>query len=63
MTTPAISTPTAVVRPGYQLTDNLWATQGQVFMTGTDPSLFASLTGRAQFLSVDHGTVGPTTGY
>jgi DNA replication and repair protein RecF len=35
----------------------------QVFMTGTEPALFASLQGRAQFLSVDHGTVGPTTGY
>jgi DNA replication and repair protein RecF len=35
----------------------------QVFMTGTEPALFASLKGRAQFLSVDHGTVGPMTGY
>jgi DNA replication and repair protein RecF len=34
----------------------------QAFMTGTEPSLFASLKGRAQFLSVDHGTVGPTQG-
>lgn len=32
----------------------------QTFMTGTEPSLFASLEGRAQFLTVDHGTVGPT---
>lgn len=29
----------------------------QAFMTGTEPSLFSSLTGRAQFLTVDHGTV------
>lgn len=34
----------------------------QAFMTGTEPSLFASLKGRAQFLTVDHGTVGPTQG-
>jgi DNA replication and repair protein RecF len=34
----------------------------QAFMTGTEPSLFASLEGRAQFLTVDHGTVGPTQG-
>jgi DNA replication and repair protein RecF len=34
----------------------------QAFMTGTEPSLFASLAGRAQFLTVDHGTVGPTQG-
>ncbi|MER9298326.1 DNA replication/repair protein RecF [Mesorhizobium sp. M0621] len=34
----------------------------QVFMTGTDAALFSSLTGRAQFLTVDHGTVGPTEG-
>ncbi|MFC3327478.1 DNA replication/repair protein RecF [Mesorhizobium cantuariense] len=32
----------------------------QVFMTGTDAALFSSLAGRAQFLTVDHGTVGPT---
>ncbi len=31
----------------------------QVFMTGTDAALFSSLEGRAQFLSVDHGTVTP----
>ncbi|ESY84923.1 recombinase RecF [Mesorhizobium sp. LNHC220B00] len=32
----------------------------QAFMTGTDAALFSSLHGRAQFLTVDHGTVGPT---
>ncbi|ESY74297.1 DNA replication/repair protein RecF [Mesorhizobium sp. M0051] len=32
----------------------------QVFMTGTDAAFFSSLKGRAQFLTVDHGTVGPT---
>ncbi|TGR08070.1 DNA replication/repair protein RecF [Mesorhizobium sp. M4B.F.Ca.ET.190.01.1.1] len=32
----------------------------QAFMTGTDAALFSSLEGRAQFLTVDHGTVGPT---
>ncbi len=34
--------------------------QCQVFMTGTDAALFSSLEGRAQFLTVDHGTVGAT---
>lgn len=34
----------------------------QAFMTGTDASLFSSLAGRAQFLTVDHGTVTPTAG-
>ena len=29
----------------------------QTFMTGTDTALFSSLAGRAQFLTVDHGTV------
>ena len=33
----------------------------QAFMTGTDAALFSSLTGRAQFLTVDHGAVAPTT--
>ncbi|MBZ9855113.1 DNA replication/repair protein RecF [Mesorhizobium sp. CA13] len=32
----------------------------QAFMTGTDAALFSSLAGRAQFLTVDHGTVAPT---
>ncbi len=32
----------------------------QTFMTGTEPALFSALAGRAQFLTVDHGTVGPT---
>ncbi|MBZ9774663.1 DNA replication/repair protein RecF [Mesorhizobium sp. CO1-1-8] len=32
----------------------------QAFMTGTDAALFSSLQGRAQFLTVDHGTVEPT---
>ena len=32
----------------------------QTFMTGTDAALFASLRGRAQFLTVDHGAVFPT---
>jgi DNA replication and repair protein RecF len=29
----------------------------QTFMTGTEPSLFSSLTGKAQFLTVSHGEV------
>ncbi|RWM00405.1 MAG: DNA replication/repair protein RecF [Mesorhizobium sp.] len=33
----------------------------QAFMTGTDAALFSSLAGRAQFLTVDHGSVEPTT--
>jgi DNA replication and repair protein RecF len=32
----------------------------QTFMTGTEPSLFSSLAGRAQFLTVSHGEVGET---
>ncbi|SFN80202.1 DNA replication and repair protein RecF [Mesorhizobium sp. NFR06] len=32
----------------------------QAFMTGTDAALFSSLAGRALFLTVDHGRVGPT---
>ncbi|MGB3897885.1 MAG: DNA replication/repair protein RecF [Mesorhizobium sp.] len=34
----------------------------QTFMTGTEPALFSALAGRAQFVTVDHGTVGPTQG-
>ncbi|TGQ05530.1 DNA replication/repair protein RecF [Mesorhizobium sp. M2E.F.Ca.ET.219.01.1.1] len=32
----------------------------QAFMTGTDAALFSSLAGRAQFLTVDHGSVALT---
>lgn len=32
----------------------------QAFMTGTEPQLFSSLKGKAQFLTVGHGAVGPT---
>jgi DNA replication and repair protein RecF len=32
----------------------------QAFMTGTDATLFSSLAGRAQFLTVDRGTISPT---
>ena len=32
----------------------------QAFMTGTEASLFSSLAGTAQFLTVDHGSVRPT---
>ena len=35
----------------------------QTFMTGTEPALFSSLAGRAQFITVDHGTVRPTEGH
>ena len=31
----------------------------QTFMTGTEPSLFSALEGRAQFLTVSHGTIRP----
>ncbi len=33
----------------------------QAFMTGTEAALFSSLAGRAQFLTVDHGTVSART--
>jgi DNA replication and repair protein RecF len=32
----------------------------QAFMTGTEPALFSSLSGKALFLTVDHGSVHPT---
>lgn len=35
----------------------------QTFMTGTEASLFSSIIGRAQFLTVDHGTVRATEGH
>ena len=35
----------------------------QTFMTGTEASLFSSIKGRAQFLTVDHGRVAPTEGH
>jgi DNA replication and repair protein RecF len=32
----------------------------QTYMTGTEAALFGTLRGRAQFLTVDHGSVSPT---
>jgi hypothetical protein len=32
-------------------------------MTGTEPSLFSSIKGCAQFLTVDRGHVAPTEGH
>lgn len=41
------------------LFDILEDLNGQCFMTGTEPALFDSLAGRAQFFTVDAGTVTP----
>lgn len=35
----------------------------QTFMTGTEAALFSSIAGRAQFLTVDHGSVRATEGH
>ncbi len=35
----------------------------QTFMTGTEAALFSSIRGRAQFLTVDHGSVRATEGH
>lgn len=35
----------------------------QTFMTGTEATLFSSIVGRAQFLTVDHGSVRATEGH
>jgi len=42
------------------LFDILEEVGAQVFMTGTEPALFASLVGRAQFLTVDSAHIRPT---
>lgn len=42
----------------FDLVDGLG---GQAFMTGTDKSMFAALGDRAQFFTVTHGSVTPTT--
>ncbi len=42
----------------FDLVDGLG---GQAFMTGTDSSMFAALGDRAQFFTVTHGSVTPTT--
>lgn len=42
----------------FNLVDGLG---GQAFMTGTDQSMFAALGDRAQFLTVTHGSITPST--
>jgi DNA replication and repair protein RecF len=41
------------------LFDEIVALEGQTWMTGTDPEGFSALAGRAQFLHVEEGLVGP----
>ncbi|MCL6706045.1 DNA replication/repair protein RecF [Pseudomonas sp. R2.Fl] len=41
------------------LFDRIDAIGGQSFMTGTDQAMFSALGERAQFLTVDHGTIMP----
>jgi indolepyruvate ferredoxin oxidoreductase len=71
MTTAAVSTTveppatptTTLVRPGYQLTDNLWATRGQVFMTGTQALVRLLAMQRARDAQAGLNTQGFVSGY
>lgn len=42
-----------------ELFEEIFDTGAQVWMTGTDTSLFTDLTGKAQFFTVDNGNIAP----
>ena len=54
---------TILVRPGYQLSDNLWATQGQVFLTGTQALVRLLVMQRARDAAQGLDTQGFVSGY
>ena len=54
---------TPVVRPGYQLSDSLWATQGPVFLTGTQALVRLLVMQRARDVAAGLATQGFVSGY
>jgi len=44
------------------LLDRILATGAQAWLTGTEPSLFDSIIGRAQFFTLEDGVIEPTSG-
>ncbi len=54
---------TPIQRPDYQLSDNLWATRGQVFMTGTQALVRLPLMQRQRDAAAGLDTRGFVSGY
>ena len=54
---------TALQRPGYQLSDNLWAPSGAVFLTGTQALVRLLLMQRARDAAAGLNTAGFVSGY
>ncbi|MBK6867564.1 MAG: indolepyruvate ferredoxin oxidoreductase family protein [Burkholderiales bacterium] len=54
---------TPIQRPDYQLSDNLWATRGQVFMTGTQALVRLPLMQRQRDAAAGLDTQGFVSGY
>ena len=61
--TTATSPVTTLVRPDYQLNHNLWATEGQVFLTGTQALVRLMLMQRARDAGSGLNTQGFVSGY
>src|SRR5512138_2775144 len=62
----AVATPTdtsPIARPHYQLPDNLWATSGSVFLTGTQALVRLLLMQRARDAQAGLNTQGFVSGY
>ena len=54
---------TAIQRPDYQLADNLWASHGAVFLTGTQALVRLLLMQRARDAAAGLNTAGFVSGY
>ncbi|MFD1709487.1 indolepyruvate ferredoxin oxidoreductase family protein [Ottowia sp. GY511] len=62
-TTAGAAPPDTIVRQGYQLADNLWAREGQVFMTGTQALVRLMLMQRWRDAAAGLNTQGFVSGY
>ena len=63
MTPTDAPTATALARPGYALSDSLWADQGSVYLTGTQALLRVLLMQRQRDAAAGLATQGFLSGY
>src|SRR5689334_9383950 len=60
---PETRTPTPLARPAYSLSDNLWATRGAIFLTGTQALVRLMLMQRQRDAAAGLDSRGFISGY